>query len=473
MPSSDLSERGHALLVLDAEGAEWREHAAGSLRTARAARGASTEGTSGCASAALAARSLAGGVQRRVVVVLGEPYVHTRVFILPELTPGERERVLERKAASLAGAPLDDLVHAVHRGLVHAVHGAGERTPPAGKRWLVAAARHSELARLVRELEHGGLRVARIVPARLAALPREFWDGDSDVTRLGVQWDGRGAALWLSARGGPLHVGALARGSAGDSARLAAILQEVRSCIAYARRTLRGAELGAIALDGFEPEDAARLEQALAQASNGASVTRATRDELAARRDAGARSAQLAAFDLRPVRSRTNARTTALVAGALALTIGLAAVVHVHIGDARSQLATERRGLEAQRSPRADTPSATVLRERLARCETRIAELEQARTNAREFTARVATLARTFGDDAALLALEGGADGALTVDGAVDTRPLVALSALERVTRRAASAPGLGRARVELGGPRSAGELRGAQRFTLSWESAP
>jgi len=162
-----------------------------------------------------------------------------------------------------------------------------------------------------------------------------------------------------------------------------------------------------------------------------------------------------------------------LVSTAFALTLALAAVVQVHIGRANARLATERRGLEAQRAPGAETRSPERLGERLARCSARIAELEQARASTRDFAARVATLARALGDDAALLALEGGADGSLTLEGAVDARPLVALSALERVSRRARAAPGLGRAEVELAGPRAGGELRGAQRFTLHVEVAP
>lgn len=462
MSSSDLSERDHALLVLGADGAEWREHSAATARAARSACG--PEGVSALASAAVEARALAGGVQKRVVLVLGEPFVHVRVFVLPELARAERERVFARKAASLAGASQGDVVFAVHGGGAHS---------GASGRWLVAAARRTELAALVEELAARGLRVTRIVPARLAALPREFWDSASDLSRLGVTCDERGASLWLAARGGPLHVGGLARGPAGESALLAAVLQEVRSCVAYARRTLRGAQISSVALDGFDPEDAERLDQALANVLAGVTITHATSAELTARRDAAARSAALAAFDLSPARGPRRWQTTALVSAALAVTIGLAAVVHVRIGSAQARLATELRGLEAQRAPRAGAASADHLHARLDRCETRVAELERARAGASEFTQRVAALARVFGDDAALLSLTSSADGSFVVEGLVDARPLVALAALERVSRRIASTPGLGQAHVELAGPRAADAGPGEQRFTLRLERAP
>lgn len=462
MVSTELSERTHALLVLDAEGAEWSECVAGAPRSARVPCGA--EGVSALANAALEARALAGGAQKRIVLALGEPFVHVRVFAVPALERAERERVLARKAATLAGTTLDDVTCAAV---------GGEAPVGASARVLVAAARRTELAVLVRELGARGVRVSRIVPARLAALPREFWDPASDVTRLGVACDGRGALLWLSARGGPLHAGALARGSAGDSALLAAVLQEVRSCVAYARRTLRGAEIGSVALDGFEPEDAARLEQALANTLGGVKTTRTTPAELAARRDAGARSAELAALDLGSAHAHSRWRATVLVSAALAATLSLAAVVQVRIGSASARLASERRGLEAREAPRTAGAVGGPLRSRLDRCEAQILALESAHADVAALTRRVTDLAHAFGDDAALLALSRGADGTLVVDGEVDARPLVALAALERVTRRIASTPGLGRARVEFASTRSTEPGAVTQPFTLRLERAP
>lgn len=468
-PHGDPSRRSGrsraAVLSLHAGCVTWTEASCAPSGVSAALDRAATglEEPSALVDAACTARALAGSTTRDVVLALGEPFVSLRLLTLPALAASELRAVQRRKAAAACGVGLDEVAYVARSfrprgaGSRHAdgtralvadtARGAGANVGPedsahgGGHRHLIAATESARLEAFVAALRRQGLRVRRVVVARLALLAGALEVSTSGGVKLVLQRDADGAALWLCDGDEVIHETALTAGSsaAADASLCTSLVQEAKSCAAFTRRMLRGEALDAFRLDGFEPALAERLELALTSALHGARCERADgepgRSELLTR---GCAPQHAREVDLGDAGARRGRRTALLVSLACA---AMLAVVAVTRGSSSDDDAFPGPGAKLPRNARHGlrADEARALGERLARIEDELAHLAQRKEQTRAFGALVDEIWRGAGSDVAILSAEGALAGPWTIEGAVDARPLAALDALSRVRRRWAS----------------------------------
>lgn len=470
-----------AVLALHRGSATWYETRPG-REPVRAEVGLASEDPSAALEAAREARRAAGGKKRDIVLALGEPYVRLRLLSLPALSASELRGVCRRKAAALCGVALDDVAY-VARAYRSNEASAAPPSPESSnalfpaprpgdelaQRWLLAAAPRARVDSLVAELRRAGLRVKRVVGARLALLAGALDGTPPRGVRLVLQRDPDGAMLWLCSAGEVLHETSLsAAGPAslsrdGDASLCTALVQEAKSCAAFAQRTLRGESVESFRLDGFEPQVAQRLELALAGALRGARCQRLDGAEGHATLLAGGCAPRHARSTDLDGSQRLRTRRYAL-ASALACAAMLAVVAITRTQDFDPRVIADRTRNHAQHS-RAGAAAAQVreLGERLASLEAEVGRLAARREATRSFGELVDALHHAAGADMAIVAFEGGANQALLVEGRIDPRPLVALSALARVRRRLIADAGMASVEIEPLSQRDAGAAADAR----------
>lgn len=462
-----------AVLTLHRGSVSWYETRPG-REAVRAEIGLASEELSAVMEAAREARRVSGGKKRDIVLALGEPYVRLRLLSLPALSSSELRGVCRRKAAALCGVALDDVAYVARayrsndtqasseshgaQASAESSHAPFAPTPSddgRAQRWLLAAAPRQRVETLVAELRRAGLRVKRVIGARLALLAGAIDGAPSSGVRLLLQRDPDGAMLWLCSGGEVLHETALSAAAHvslahdDDASLCTALVQEAKSCAAFAQRTLRGESVESFRLDGFESQVAQRLELALAGALRGARCQRLDgADGYATLLASGCAPRHARSTDLdgsQRLRARRYALASVLACAAM---LAVVAITRTQALDPRAL--TDRTRNHAQRA-RAGAAAAQVreLGERLASLETQVERLAARREATRSFGALVQSLHDAAGSDMAIVAIEGGTGETLLVEGRADPRPLVALSALARVRRRLLADAGMASVEIE------------------------
>ncbi len=229
---------------------------------------------SACGDVARAAAELVRSLGRRgreCTLVLADEFLHARVLSLPDLAERELRLALRRKAANLCGTKEKACVFgALHLGL------ESDESKPAEARthkWLLIAQERVQLTQLEVHLRRRGLRVRRILPARLVALgQRAVLETQETGGRVVVGFGPDSAVLSLIQGGALVHQTILAGRLGAGSPLAMTLIQELRGLDLFWRKHSRGASIAEVVLVGAEPEDAGGLGPALYAALPGTRV---------------------------------------------------------------------------------------------------------------------------------------------------------------------------------------------------------
>lgn len=269
-PESAAPSRTRAVLHAGLTAVEWLEEVPGG----QAVLGRAPVLGSGPGDLAQAAAELVRSLGRRpreCVLVLADELLQARVLSLPQLTERELRLALRRKAANLCGSKEAECAFgALHLGLeTDESRPAEDRT----HKWLLIAQERARLAQLEIHLRRRGLRVRRILPARLASLGHRAVVADERAGgRVVVGFGPDSAVLSLIHGDALVHQTILAGRLGAGSALGMTLIQELRGLDLFWRKHSRGTSIGEVVLVGAEPEDATSLGPALHAALPGARV---------------------------------------------------------------------------------------------------------------------------------------------------------------------------------------------------------
>lgn len=231
------------------------------------------------AQAAQRVHRAAGSPRRRFVLALGHGLYQHRLMVLPVLPKREMDEVLRRKAANLLGCEIEDALFAAlefrPERAADATHDKAAVEAALESRWLLVAMRRSEIVPLLHHLRECGLSVRRMVASGLSILcAAQCARSDRTQACIAVSIERTSVSVGLM-DGAVLIQHNVLQGNFSSTPSLAlALLQEIKSCEAFWRKTSRGGSVAEVVLVGVPRSRADLFENAVHAALPRAKITR-------------------------------------------------------------------------------------------------------------------------------------------------------------------------------------------------------